>query len=74
MDGSGVFAWPDGRKYTGQYKDDLKEGEGRFEWPDGKIYVGNWRHGKMDGKGIMIKDNVQTYGIWKKGERVRKMS
>ena len=32
MDGEGVFTWPDGRKYTGQYRDDKKEGYGVFEW------------------------------------------
>lgn len=32
MDGEGVFVWPDGRKYHGQYKDDKKEGYGVFEW------------------------------------------
>ena len=30
--GEGVFVWPDGRKYHGQYKDDKKEGYGIFEW------------------------------------------
>jgi len=24
MDGEGVFIWPDGRKYTGTYKEDKK--------------------------------------------------
>ena len=32
MDGDGIFRWPDGRKYQGQYKDDKKEGYGIFEW------------------------------------------
>jgi hypothetical protein len=32
MDGEGVFKWPDGRKYQGQYKDDKKDGYGIFEW------------------------------------------
>ena len=37
MDGRGVFSWPDGRKYEGEYVKDLKEGVGRFVWPDGLI-------------------------------------
>lgn len=40
MSGKGVFLWPDGRKYEGDYKNDVKEGYGRLEWPDGKVYEG----------------------------------
>ena len=36
MEGSGVFTWPDGRKYDGEYIDDKKEGNGIFFWPDGR--------------------------------------
>jgi len=32
MDGHGVFEWPDGRKYEGEYSDDKKEGQGTFYW------------------------------------------
>ena len=30
MHGIGTFIWPDGKKYTGNYRDDLKEGYGEF--------------------------------------------
>jgi hypothetical protein len=30
MNGKGVFSWPDGRKYDGEYKMDKKEGFGIF--------------------------------------------
>lgn len=46
MHGEGVFTWADGRKYTGSYKEDMKEGFGIFEWPDGRKYEGNWKQGK----------------------------
>ena len=42
MEGYGVFEWPDGRKYEGEYIDDLKEGQGTFYWPDGRKYTGAW--------------------------------
>lgn len=32
MEGEGVFKWPDGRKYEGEYVDDKKEGRGIFYW------------------------------------------
>ena len=32
LEGKGIFIWPDGRKYDGEYKDDKKDGYGVFEW------------------------------------------
>ncbi len=32
MEGYGIFTWPDGRKYEGDYVDDKKEGNGVFYW------------------------------------------
>lgn len=32
MDGKGLFIWPDGRSYEGEYKDDKKHGQGLFTW------------------------------------------
>ena len=46
MEGSGIFTWPDGRKYDGEYVDDKKEGNGIFYWPDGRKYEGGWKNGK----------------------------
>tara|TARA_B110000305_G_C19040809_1_gene448099 strand:- start:216 stop:365 length:150 start_codon:yes stop_codon:yes gene_type:complete len=49
MHGNGMFTWPDGRKYQGQYLNDHKQGQGMFEWPNGRKYEGGWKLGKMDG-------------------------
>ena len=38
----GVYTWPDGRKYEGEYKEDLKHGYGTYVWPGGKKYEGYW--------------------------------
>lgn len=45
MHGKGLFAWPDGKVYNGEYINDKKEGYGEFKWPDGKIYKGAWKDG-----------------------------
>ena len=63
MDGKGVFTWPDGRRYEGEYKDDKKEGYGIFEWSDGKKYRGFWVNGKQNGEGEFYNSNTKT---WKK--------
>ena len=46
MNGFGEFLWPDGRKYVGEYKDDLKHGFGTIEWPDGRKFEGMWEEGE----------------------------
>lgn len=42
LEGKGEFKWPDGKRYNGDYKQDIKHGYGKFEWPDGSVYEGNW--------------------------------
>ena len=42
MEGKGLFVWLDGKKYEGEYLNDLKHGQGKFEWPDGRVYEGMW--------------------------------
>ena len=44
--GHGVYTWPDGRKYEGEYSNDKKHGFGIYIWADGRRYEGNWEHGK----------------------------
>ena len=45
MHGKGVYKWPDGRKYEGEYHMDKKEGYGVYYWPDGRIHDGYWKEG-----------------------------
>ena len=73
MNGGGIFVWPDGRKYKGQYKDDKKEGYGFFEWPDGKKYRGNWNNGKQDGEGELYNISTKTWMkcLFKEGKRIK---
>ena len=71
MEGYGVFSWPDGRKYEGEYIDDKKEGNGIFYWPDGRKYEGQWSNGKQHGIGIYTSASGKTKkGQWNEGKRV----
>lgn len=40
MDGNGKLIWPDGKVYSGYFKDDLRNGFGALEWEDGKRFEG----------------------------------
>lgn len=44
--GNGIYTWPDGKLYNGEYSQDQKQGFGIYKWPDGKQYEGNWLAGK----------------------------
>ena len=46
MDGNGVYHWPDGRKYEGEYQMGHKQGYGTVYWKDGKKYTGYWKNNK----------------------------
>ena len=46
MHGFGVYSWPDGRKYEGNYFMDKKHGFGVFVYTDGSKYEGYWMNGK----------------------------
>lgn len=43
--GYGVYAWADGRRYHGTWKDGKQHGQGLYELPDGKRRKGEWVDG-----------------------------
>jgi hypothetical protein len=46
--GLGVYNYPDGRCYIGQYKDDRRHGQGSETAADGTVlYSGNWSNGEF---------------------------
>ena len=73
MDGYGIFTWPDGRKYIGNYKNDKKDGYGELTTKDGKKYKGHWKNGKQHGEGEFFfpDKNIWKKGIWENGNRIK---
>ncbi|GCB76933.1 hypothetical protein scyTo_0018400, partial [Scyliorhinus torazame] len=55
--GKGVLQWPDGRMYTGDFRNGLEDGYGEYIIPNKTLkkndhYQGHWKEGKMHGHGI----------------------
>ena len=73
MWGNGMFMWPDGRIYKGEYVDDKKEGFGTYYWPDGRKYEGMWKNGFQNGEGELYDPNLKQKrkGLWKHGKVVK---
>ncbi|XP_064466211.1 alsin-like isoform X2 [Ornithodoros turicata] len=73
LHGHGRLIWPDGRKYTGRFKNNLQHGEGEYVIPGATgdtVYKGIWKTGKLHGLGSARYPNGDTYeGYFKDGMR-----
>ena len=74
MEGYGVFKWKDKRKYSGEYKNNLKHGKGTMVWPNGRKYEGSWFKGKQHGTGLYTSKNGETInGEWENGVLIKEI-
>jgi len=60
------MTYPYGRKYTGQWKNDVRDGQGTLSFPDGKKYVGQFKDNKQHGNGTLYngEGKVIREGMW----------
>jgi len=79
--GLGVYRYPSGARYEGQWHAGLKSGRGVYVFPKGGRYEGEWREGVPDGIGVKVlskkknsKDSTSTStspslkaGFWRGG-------
>lgn len=57
MHGNGIMEWPGGRKYDGEFKDDMRDGYGKLITEDNKVFEGTWTKGKYLQDGSVIQDS-----------------
>ncbi|KAG3275002.1 ALS2, alsin Rho guanine nucleotide exchange factor, transcript variant X5 [Ictidomys tridecemlineatus] len=55
--GRGILKWPDGKMYSGLFRNGLEDGYGEYRIPNKALnkedhYVGHWKEGKMCGQGV----------------------
>ncbi|XP_057708609.1 alsin-like isoform X2 [Corythoichthys intestinalis] len=73
--GRGTMRWPDGRTYTGNFKNGLEDGYGECMIPDKLLnkagcYQGHWKDGKIHGFGIYRYASGEVYeGCFNEGQR-----
>ena len=71
--GQGIYIYPDGWKYVGQWENDRKHGYGTMTHPDGTKYEGEWKNNLPNGQGtITFPDGRKRVGVFKDGEYVGK--
>lgn len=69
--GRGIFKYPSGARYTGDFRNGEIHGTGKCVYSDGSIYQGEWKNRYPDGKGIKTyPDGTKRNGLWKKGKPV----
>ena len=71
INGTGVYLYPSGAKYVGQFKNGEIHGIGACYYTDGSKYQGEWHHRFPDGRGTKtLADGRQWTGQWIKGQPV----
>ena len=70
----GTYAWRDGKKYVGEYKDNKRHGQGTYTYANGDKYVGNYQDGKKHGQGTFtFSDGERKTGFYMNGEYIPDM-
>lgn len=68
QNGNGIFLYPSGAKYTGDFKNGEIHGIGVCYYSDGSEYRGEWQHRYPHGKGIKTYPNGKKLNArWSKG-------
>lgn len=69
--GEGSFAYADGSKYEGTFRDGKIDGQGTWVYPSGEKYVGGFKENFMHGSGVLYqKAGKKLVGEWVEGEYV----
>lgn len=64
--GLGTMYFPEGHRYSGQWRDQVREGQGRFTFAGGDEYLGAFVRNQMEGTGVMTYANGNVYkGEWR---------
>eukprot|EP01002_Notosolenus_urceolatus_P014983 NODE_704_length_1847_cov_169.920467_g573_i0.p1 GENE.NODE_704_length_1847_cov_169.920467_g573_i0~~NODE_704_length_1847_cov_169.920467_g573_i0.p1 ORF type:complete len:579 (-),score=251.58 NODE_704_length_1847_cov_169.920467_g573_i0:111-1598(-) len=70
MHGKGVYTWPKGTKYEGEFKDGVMHGKGKYTYGADSYYDGEWQDDQKHGEGKMTFPGGDEYeGGWVKGNR-----
>ncbi len=68
--GPGIYAWPDGSNYAGDFLNGKFHGQGTYSWADGKKYSGGFKNDKRNGLGTYSWPNGASYkGEWESGKK-----
>ncbi|MAU91312.1 MAG: hypothetical protein CBD42_003085 [Gammaproteobacteria bacterium TMED182] len=58
---SETLAWPDGTRYVGGVRNQMRDGQGTIYWQNGARYIGGFKADLRHGPGMMIMPDGTTY-------------
>lgn len=68
--GYGMFAFNNGDRYFGYFKNNKLDGYGSYYYSSGAKFIGEFTEGKLNGFGVYYWSNGEKYaGFWKDGRR-----
>jgi len=59
--GQGLYRWPNGRTYVGEWYENQMDGEGVESWPNGSKYRGQFQANKRHGQGTFTWPDGRQY-------------
>jgi len=72
VNGQGTYAFSNGNKYAGEWRDGELDGKGTYTFANGDKYVGEYKNSKRHGQGTFTYANGDKWvGEWKDGFQYR---
>jgi len=69
-DCTGIYSYPDGSRYIGEFRDNKRSGQGTLTFTNGDKYVGEWSDGKENGHGTYtFVGGDKNVGDWRDSKR-----
>ena len=66
----GSWTYENGRRYEGEWQNNMRHGKGTLTWPDGSRYEGEWRNDMAHGKGNLAWLDGERYeGEWRSDKK-----
>ena len=62
--------WPNGKEYSGKWRDSLMHGRGALKYADGRLFIGNFVKDIKEGRGRFDWPDGRSYdGYWSNGKQ-----
>ncbi|MFN0215473.1 MAG: caspase family protein, partial [Saprospiraceae bacterium] len=72
--GQGYYDYPDGSRWTGEFKDGYPNGRGVCYYSNGDRYEGEWANNAPYGEGVMYFATGRVYGaVWVNGSPIKEL-